>query len=752
MLHSDAQEDEAVCLLRELQAASASGGPESACELAESFLRRGAAVALLQRLRSGSRATWAVAAAKLLEAMHGLALGRLRDAGWHVAGPGAHAGALRFVHAVTGEEEEDPELPGKLRSWEARLLQSLALLAAPGECDVVYHRPCCGSGILLEKTGCDHRAQQTVIDIVADSEDGHGTSRLRQLHAGVFKGTQEGNHADWDRSRPPDSMVEPWKEVTAAGLALLLVAMEEGGSSTSSSEAAVLVVGVGAGALPSFLGLHADHIRVDVFEPANERVHIAQRYFALAATGAFEQKPRGKPGKASGACKSSRKNRNRVCRRWFGKSLHKGFYKLRAMRCFKELLAAQVLPKLLLKQPRSCQILTDLPLPGAGSSYAAVVVLGSSIATGEALDLPALAKLLTPRGALVLQAEGAVCARSLAGRLSSLWGSGKVTQLTELDLQEDPSDDSTAPQVLVAGPELPTLSTNQWHRYLQAPCAAFRPGVLDLAVAQRTRVIHVPNLLSDSEMAAVKDLARQGQRNEASVEVRSAPTSDAWKVCFLQADGLFESAAAELKEKLTSLARSIGDQQGWWEAAEATPESFNVRVAEYYSQAAPGPGLPDRRHFDMDSLVTVDILLSTPGVDFEGGEFSTLEPSGALLAHSFGRGDAVVFNSHKFHCVGPVTAGRRHVLVVEFWRGPSRRCPHRCRSLQPTCPAEPEVSSRPGLREAARGAALLPFRLASVEEDDEQEEALLGSTPRRLKLLWQVNDMDDDLPQPPTCE
>lgn len=39
---------------------------------------------------------------------------------------------------------------------------------------------------------------------------------------------------------------------------------------------------------------------------------------------------------------------------------------------------------------------------------------------------------------------------------------------------------------------------------------------------------------------------------------------------------------------------------------------------------------------------------------------------------------ALVFVSHKFHCVTPVTAGRRHVLVMELWEGEERECAHRC--------------------------------------------------------------------------
>ena len=45
------------------------------------------------------------------------------------------------------------------------------------------------------------------------------------------------------------------------------------------------------------------------------------------------------------------------------------------------------------------------------------------------------------------------------------------------------------------------------------------------------------------------------------------------------------------------------------------------------------------------------------------------------------RGDAVVFASHKQHCVAPVVDGLREVLVAEAWVGPEKACAHRCDDL-----------------------------------------------------------------------
>ena len=60
----------------------------------------------------------------------------------------------------------------------------------------------------------------------------------------------------------------------------------------------------------------------------------------------------------------------------------------------------------------------------------------------------------------------------------------------------------------------------------------------------------------------------------------------------------------------------------------------------------------DPRHYDSGSTVTIDIMLSNPGSDYQGGNFQTLELDGELRQYQFEEGDALVFVSHKYHwCV-----------------------------------------------------------------------------------------------------
>lgn len=78
-------------------------------------------------------------------------------------------------------------------------------------------------------------------------------------------------------------------------------------------------------------------------------------------------------------------------------------------------------------------------------------------------------------------------------------------------------------------------------------------------------------------------------------------------------------------------------------------------------------------------------MLSAAGA-FDGGTFRTFECDERYLEYpEFNQGDAMVFVSHKYHGVAPVTRGIRKVCVVEYWTGEERVCPHRCKRRSGVC-------------------------------------------------------------------
>jgi len=85
------------------------------------------------------------------------------------------------------------------------------------------------------------------------------------------------------------------------------------------------------------------------------------------------------------------------------------------------------------------------------------------------------------------------------------------------------------------------------------------------------------------------------------------------------------------------------------------------------------------------SLITMDVMIGEPGVEFQGGTFITPNTDGSSTQHVVKQGDALLLLSHKYHNVEPVTQGTRTVLVVELWEGIEKECSHRCTDMRDTC-------------------------------------------------------------------
>ena len=83
-----------------------------------------------------------------------------------------------------------------------------------------------------------------------------------------------------------------------------------------------------------------------------------------------------------------------------------------------------------------------------------------------------------------------------------------------------------------------------------------------------------------------------------------------------------------------------------------------------------GEGLDAGWHQDEWSVLTVVITLSvTP--DLRGGELELDRGAGPARAEGLAPGDVLVFRSWDAHRSRPVLRGGRHILVVEFWQGPT---------------------------------------------------------------------------------
>mmetsp|Transcript_111813 Transcript_111813/g.216661 ORF Transcript_111813/g.216661 Transcript_111813/m.216661 type:complete len:289 (-) Transcript_111813:358-1224(-) len=255
------------------------------------------------------------------------------------------------------------------------------------------------------------------------------------------------------------------------------------------------------------------------------------------------------------------------------------------------------------------------------------------------------------------------------------------------------------------------------------------PIFMDVDKAQRTPVVKLPGFLSLEEVRHLERTIRTARNEEGVFFGETSLLADAsilslccrsryrggWHVSYLHTSGWFRSTFPDLKCRMFEAVSRVDAEQQWHllspektEVGDVSPlgkdskitglladdvqlqpeklniaekrckaQGCNVRCAEYHVHCGPSPALPDRYHHDTDSLVTLDILL-TDSSEFQGGVFQTLEADSTMNPVTWSVGDALVFVSHKYHCVQKVLAGERRVLVLEFWRGPECRCPHRC--------------------------------------------------------------------------
>ena len=480
------------------------------------------------------------------------------------------------------------------------------------------------------------------------------------------------------------------------------------------------------------------------------------------------------------------------------------------------------------------------PLPGGAvdtDGCCDAIVLGERACMVS--DLAKKMARLKPHGTLsvVASAEQREKIRDRLCACVSGAASGSTRRWSVLELQESrmasldtPSGSSNDGWVVLVcwpsggtwGPVRPTASW--WQRAVEALdlSALYGRGVsapsdgqaslplsIDVFDAQKTRAVLVPSFLTPSEAVAIHSLA--GKRVPSSHHALAGAGTDTnpppppashlgrevrsnhnhlWEVLFLQTHAAFSSSLPDILDKIIQTVRRIDKDEGWGLLtavsggeggdmegyAEGDDLPFSVRVVEYHTQMAPSEALPDTRHYDQDSLITFDILMSRPGEDFSGGDILTLEKTSSkvvdgtgtfedmdtevLLTHDLQQFDALCFVSHKYHCVRPLLTGRRVVCVLEFWRGSvfDRCCPHRCLAVRESCALDAMESSDQGHHDAVdrsdsekKGVLRIPFRLAAVSTVSPAPPSG-GHTPTQvvssdrsvvwggvLELLWQAS-------------
>jgi hypothetical protein len=202
------------------------------------------------------------------------------------------------------------------------------------------------------------------------------------------------------------------------------------------------------------------------------------------------------------------------------------------------------------------------------------------------------------------------------------------------------------------------------------------PLSMDVKTAQLTAAVRLEQIITPDEAKQIHAIAGrtpEGGRDWTSqsavklgCEIRSQQ-SKLWEVLFLHSHGAIMSQMPAFIDRVVERVVALDRSQHW--GFQLATGNFSLRACEYHSQVAPSEALADIHHYDQDSLVTVDIMLSDPAVEFSGASIQTLRADGEMESHSVQQYDALCFVSHKYHSVTPLRAGRRVVCVLEFWRG-----------------------------------------------------------------------------------
>ena len=278
-----------------------------------------------------------------------------------------------------------------------------------------------------------------------------------------------------------------------------------------------------------------------------------------------------------------------------------------------------------------------------------------------------------------------------------------------------------------------TLSVESWQREHLGNDIQLS-GAMDVDKAQQTEVIRIKEFLSLEEIEMIQSVAKDELVTSTSLEKHS----NTWKVVYLQANNIFHTKLATIRQKILETVQQV-DNNNW--RLFDNVEHVNIRVVEYHKNEV-NHELSDPKHYDLNSLLTMDIMLSDDGA-FEGGHLQTLESDGQLKRHDFKQGDALIFVSHKYHCVSRIRSGKRNVMVLEFWYGAERTCPHRCEHFgSDICSKDPsqELYTQQyhpkqinQVKEESKSS--LPFRLGSVSSCKEDSR-------ETLQLLWEPTELD----------
>ena len=227
------------------------------------------------------------------------------------------------------------------------------------------------------------------------------------------------------------------------------------------------------------------------------------------------------------------------------------------------------------------------------------------------------------------------------------------------------------------------------------------------AKAQTVDVLHSPNLISKDEVRAILAAASKARARgllgyvERRGESGRSKVGGDWRTTYMHSGNFFHDKIMDTEDLMGRIIKRVKERadkgdEGWAFMRKflENRDSLNFRTIELH-EYGPGGGLPEKKHYDAGSIITIDAMLCDGDKSFEGGmmycpiydlKSDEEEDDDVVIRRNFVKpsdgfnsaGDAILFPSHKFRNVSPITGGKRVVMVLEIWEGEAKTCFHRC--------------------------------------------------------------------------
>lgn len=207
---------------------------------------------------------------------------------------------------------------------------------------------------------------------------------------------------------------------------------------------------------------------------------------------------------------------------------------------------------------------------------------------------------------------------------------------------------------------------------------------ISVSQARESCVMHAPSLLSVHDIADVETVRCTIASLQSSLSNNPQNATHHHKVATFMnnpPEYPLRAQAPHVVGKMVRFAMQAWKQANWsGDAVEPGPlyevqggvPALSVRVIEHWEYSV-GGGLVDAEHYDVDSILTIVVLLSKAD-EYAGGLFRTNEVGERHMIHEMNQGDAICFLSHKYHNITPLTWGCRKSLVMELWQGVLYTC------------------------------------------------------------------------------